>query len=268
MSKVLCSCVQCRAVIAADQLKNHFNSARCRKKYIIVPPHLQCLFCERTLLSENAYRQHSIRCKLNPNAIQLPTAPRRKNPNRVANNQYTKAKALNQPVPQVSDQTRAKISAHTTQRNKKYWTQENRNKHSRAMQAAVIAAPNSYRGSHTAGRVKRYWVNGMHVIGTWEKLLLNFALDRVLLSNSQLIVLYIHTTIDSIVISLIFISLTSICMSRSKGLRRNVINVSGSSFLIDCLYCANQIFLRSKISEPAPTWRETGAHTRLELPPD
>lgn len=180
MSEILCSCIQCRVTLTSAQLTNHFNSIKCKRKLklINVPLDLCCSFCGRTALSTNSYQQHIMRCKLNPNAIQLPTAPRRKNPNRVANNQYTKAKALNQPVPQFTEQARAKLSSHMSERNKVYWTAENRAKHSRAMQNAVAARPLSYRGAHTAGKVKRYHIADMVVIGSWEKVFAEYCIEH------------------------------------------------------------------------------------------
>lgn len=59
----------------------------------------KCQYCNKECNSLNSLKQHEIRCKLNPNHIIVKS--NWNSPNRVKNNQYTKAKQLGLSLPEV-----------------------------------------------------------------------------------------------------------------------------------------------------------------------
>lgn len=80
------------------------------------------------------------------------------------NNQYTKAKELGLPLPQLSAAGRSRIVAAMTARNAVFWTEVARKKHSDRMSQVVEDNPASY--SHLRGGKRRcgvHWVDS-----TWE----------------------------------------------------------------------------------------------------
>ena len=129
---------------------------------------MNCEFCDRFCKNINSLRQHSNRCKSNPNRIDMSGA---NNPNfgRNGGNQYTKAERLG--IPYVLSET-AHANMSKAQRGFK-WSDEQRARHRSKMQKVVKDNPDSYSASNVSGRVKTYEFNGMKFKGTWELKLAN-----------------------------------------------------------------------------------------------
>lgn len=83
-------------------------------------------------------------------------------------NQYTKAKKLGLPKPEISKETRQKISDAAIEQNKHMWTEEFRKKHSESMKRAVLENPESYSKNNVSGRVKIIEYKGIKLKGSWE----------------------------------------------------------------------------------------------------
>lgn len=67
-----------------------------------------------------------------------------------------------------TDEQRAQRSIKSKETNAKYWTPENRQKHSRLMKRIVADDPESYSTNNVSGRVKNIEYNGYKVKGSWE----------------------------------------------------------------------------------------------------
>lgn len=140
-----------------------------------------CIFCNKECKNLNSLRQHEIRCKLNPNKIEIVSnfIEYNKKKDKKTNkslNQFTKAKMLGLDIPVVSDETKKKIS--NSSKNKK-WDDDRKQKHSLAMLKAVDEHPNSYSANNISGRTKSYIYkdslnNDVKVKGTWELLVAKF----------------------------------------------------------------------------------------------
>jgi len=131
---------------------------------------MECEFCDKICKNGNSLRNHQRLCKNNPDrqimisnfvAYNL----KRKELNISGSNQFIKAKNLGLPKPEVSEQTRKKISKKN--KGKKY-TKEEKLKKSLEMKKAVKDHPESYTKNNIVGRVKNIEYNGVTFKGSWE----------------------------------------------------------------------------------------------------
>lgn len=131
-----------------------------------------CKYCGKVCKNKNSLAQHEIRCKENPNRIKVISGFHYYN-ERVKNgeikkshtNQFTKAKNLGLPIPEVSDETKIKLG--NIWRGKKL-PQSVKDAISKGMQRAVREHPESYSASNINGRVKKIEYNGIVLDGSWE----------------------------------------------------------------------------------------------------
>lgn len=132
-----------------------------------------CQYCGRECKNLNSLRQHEIRCKENPNKIDLGYLSNRDysyiniNPS----NQFIKAKQLGLPIPKMTDETKQKIS--NVWKGRKH-TKETKEKISKTMQQVVKEKPESYNGININGKVKKYDYNGIKLDGSWELLVAQY----------------------------------------------------------------------------------------------
>lgn len=145
----------------------------------------KCKYCGKECKNKNSLAQHEIRCKQNPNKIEiksnfiqyqkdLKTGVKTK----IYNNQYTKAKILGLPKPEMSEKTREKIS--------KVWkgrkhSEESKQKISVSMKKVVKERPESYSASNVNGRVKKVEYNGNIFDSSWEVVVAKFLDDNNIL---------------------------------------------------------------------------------------
>ncbi len=109
---------------------------------------MNCIFCDKLCKNFNSKRQHEVRCKLNPDAIEIVSNFINYNEKvksgeieRKITNQFTKAKELGLEKPIVKDSTRKKISENS----KKYiWTEERKLEHSKIMSEVALNNPDVY----------------------------------------------------------------------------------------------------------------------------
>lgn len=125
-----------------------------------------CQFCNKECKNLNSLKQHEIRCKENPNKIDLTYLSNRdySNFNFNPSNQFIKAQKEGKKF-EVSSETKEKLS--------KIWKgkdlpEEMKIKISNGMQKAVKEHPESYFGINTNTRVKKYLYNGVWLDGNWE----------------------------------------------------------------------------------------------------
>lgn len=133
---------------------------------------LECKYCSSNRKNANSLRNHERLCKENPNRQtvslnlnQYNTKIQSGEITKVNTNQYTKAKALGLPKPEISIETREKLSAAGKRR---VWTQEDRDRQSKSMQRAVEKYPESYSASNVCGRTKLIEYKGHTLNGKWE----------------------------------------------------------------------------------------------------
>ena len=127
---------------------------------------MNCQYCGKDCKNLNSLRQHEIRCKQNPNKMDLSYLDsNRPGKGHQGSNQFIKAKKLGLPVPQVSDETKMKIGS--AWRGKTH-TEEQKQKISESMKIAIRKYPESYSASNVNGRVKHYNYNGFKIDGQWE----------------------------------------------------------------------------------------------------
>lgn len=123
-----------------------------------------CKYCNKECKNKNSLTQHEIRCKDNPNKIKV-VSNWPKHYKGYGDNQYTKAKKLGLPKPEISEETRLKLSV--ISKNRKL-TEEQKEKRSIAMKLAVEKFPESYSASNVNGRVKHIKYNDINLDSSWE----------------------------------------------------------------------------------------------------
>lgn len=131
-----------------------------------------CRYCSSIRKNGNSLRNHERLCRHNPNRQEIKSNLVEYNKKRQSGeitvshtNQYTKAKALGLPKPEVSKETRKKLSEAGK---KKVWTQEMREERSRVMKEVVLRNPQSYSASNVCGRTKITEYKGFKLNGSWE----------------------------------------------------------------------------------------------------
>lgn len=114
-----------------------------------------CKYCSRPAKSSISNKQHEIRCKSNPDGIQV--KPSYGMLGKKGANQYSYGATC-------SEETRKKLSQSSKHQ---VWTEERRAKLSEAMKQAVQKNPESYTSSNR-GRTKQIIVDGIKFHGQWE----------------------------------------------------------------------------------------------------
>lgn len=165
MKRFKISCISCKKEIQNYYFDNH----KCRTVLS-----LSCEFCKKQFKNLNSSAQHLIRCKSNPNRVDLSYLENGVNFSsyfeKVSrgevehSNQYTKAIKLGLPKPIFSVEILEKLKENG--RNK-VWDDAEREKHSLAMKRAVANTPESYTSSNR-GRTKQIIYNNIKFQGNWE----------------------------------------------------------------------------------------------------
>lgn len=132
-----------------------------------------CKYCGKECKNKNSLAQHEIRCKENPNKIQLPESNFIKynkdiksgKRTKLYSNQYIKAELLGLPKPEVSAEIRMKCG---NGGKNQIWDAERRCRHSESMKKAVKDHPMSYSCNFVNGRTPRLEYNGVILNGSWE----------------------------------------------------------------------------------------------------
>ena len=123
-----------------------------------------CKHCGKECKNKNSLVQHEIRCKLNPNKLNLEYLEnvrlKIKREKGKGKNQYTKGTAK-----PLSKETRYKIG--NAWRGKQL-SDEMKKHISEGMQKAIKNNPTSYSSQNVNGRVKKYQYNNIELDGLWE----------------------------------------------------------------------------------------------------
>lgn len=147
----------------------------------VVEIKLICSYCERICKNNNGLQNHQRVCKLNENR-QISYLEKLSNDGKTINttksNQYIKAKLLGLAKPEISDETRQKISASSKLR---FWSDERKAEHSLTMKKAVLDNPLSYSSNNVCGRVKITEYNGEKFHGSWEVIVAKWLDDNNIL---------------------------------------------------------------------------------------
>lgn len=135
----------------------------------------KCKYCGKICKNKNSLAQHEIRCKNNPDRINTDNSTKnlKEYNNRVRSgeitksnsNQYVKAKNLGLPKPEISQETRQKLSAVWLGR---HHSEESKQKTSQTMQQVVRERPESYSASNVNGRVKKVLYKDHILDSSWE----------------------------------------------------------------------------------------------------
>ena len=169
------SCLLCKSEVSTSNLKTHYNSKQClaggkvsdkfqvkRDKQPKTIKSKECRYCFRICHSFGGLGKHEASCQQNSNRKQQ-------------YNKYSKAKSRGE-IATTSDDTRHKLSIAGTGR--KHSEQEIKNI-SIGMKRAVKNKPDSFRGTYNRGNVKKFVCsNGFTVLGSWEKLFVEFCLEN------------------------------------------------------------------------------------------
>ena len=118
---------------------------------------MNCIYCNKEVLSQQSKIQHELRCKQNPHKIEV--KPSYGMLGKKGSNQYIKGTAK-----PLSDESRYKIGKSGRGR---VWTDEMKQQHSISMKRAVLANPESYSSSNR-GRTKQIIIDGINLQGKWE----------------------------------------------------------------------------------------------------
>lgn len=124
---------------------------------------MYCKYCNKLCKNKNSLHQHEIRCSENPNKII--TKQSESNKIKISNSMKLNHNNSNRIW---KEETLEKLKISSTEINKKYWTEENRKRHSDLMKKIVKENPDSYSTKNVSGRVKNYNYNGKTLKGTWE----------------------------------------------------------------------------------------------------
>lgn len=134
---------------------------------------LTCKFCNKECKNNNSVAQHEIRCIKNDNRILSHLKPKSEkfyeamqNKTQTYANQYTKAKDLGLPKPELSKESKEKLSKASTG---KLHSEETKKQISISMKAVVLANPEKFMQPNR-GKVKNIIYNGITLKGTWELL--------------------------------------------------------------------------------------------------
>lgn len=126
---------------------------------------MQCQFCGKECKNSRSLRQHEIRCKENPNRLDI-SGKNHPHFGKSGGNQHTKARREGRDYV-VSEETRKKLSVANSGYGHLH-TEEYKKRHSDIMKQVVLDNPESYSSSNVSGRVKTYEFNGLKFKGTWE----------------------------------------------------------------------------------------------------
>lgn len=132
---------------------------------------IACSVCN-DLISLSNVQRHRVKCLRS--LIPKIKKPNLRNTGKPGKNQFTKAKELGLPPPQVSTETRAKLAAHSKNI---VWDEQRRKKHSEAMKQAVKQNPESYTSSNR-GRTRQIEYDGIKFQGQWELDFYKWAKDQ------------------------------------------------------------------------------------------
>lgn len=124
-----------------------------------------CKYCGRETTTKNSNAQHEIRCKNNPEKIEV--IPSYGMKGKKGSNQFVKARESGSPVPKMSEEAIRKGIETKRKNGTLYKTEESKKKLSDAMKLAVQKYPESYRSSNR-GRVKQIEYDGIKFQGQWE----------------------------------------------------------------------------------------------------
>lgn len=137
-----------------------------------------CRYCGKECKHKNSLAQHELRCKQNPNRKVYKSNFIKYNEDiksglveKQFSNQYTKAKLLGLPKPEISQETREKLGKGW--RGKKH-TEEVKKKISASMKEAVRKYPDSYSASNVNGRIKKIEYNGEIYDSSWEVIFVKY----------------------------------------------------------------------------------------------
>ena len=124
-----------------------------------------CQYCNRTAKSIVSNKQHEIRCKENPEGIQI--KPSYGMLGKKGANQFSKARREGREIPIQSAESKAKSLATKTLRGSLTHSKEAKEKISASMKRAVENNPEAYSSSNR-GRTKQIIVDGIKLQGQWE----------------------------------------------------------------------------------------------------
>ena len=137
-----------------------------------------CKYCNKSCKNKNSLIQHEIRCKMNPNKIDVKSNFIQYNKDikegiieKIYSNQYTKSKILGLPKPEIKEETRKKLSNAWKGKTHK---EETKKKISLAMKRVVKEKPESYSSSNVNGRVKKVKYNNQIFDSSWEVIVAKF----------------------------------------------------------------------------------------------
>lgn len=130
-----------------------------------------CKYCGKECKNKNSLAQHEIRCKHNPNKLDMSYIKPGHSKGHKGTNQFIKAKQLGIAEPIVTDETKYKLG--NAWRGKQL-PSEMKQKISNTMQIVVKTKPESYSASNVNGRVKHYSYNGFKIDGKWELLVVQY----------------------------------------------------------------------------------------------
>lgn len=126
---------------------------------------LICFHCNKEVKNKNSKIQHEIRCKSNPNRIEVkPTFGRLGKPGK---NQYSYGKSM-------AAETKKKISEKSKLQ---VWTEDRKKKHSEIMKQTVSNFPESYSSSNR-GRTKQIIFDGIKFQGKWELVFYQYCINN------------------------------------------------------------------------------------------
>lgn len=129
-----------------------------------------CCYCGKVCKNENSLRNHERLCKENPDRQILKSNfiewnEKRRDNHIKGENQFTKARRLGLPIPEVTEATKEKLRQKAKTRK---LSLDDRQKISEGMKKAVKENPDSYSASNINGRVKIYEYNGVKLSEMWE----------------------------------------------------------------------------------------------------
>lgn len=174
-------CTKCSTEYSVCGFDRHFKSCNGELNYwtkkakglLVVDNETVCKFCNKVCKNPNSQRNHSRLCKLNPEKQNTYFATNQEEINELkkangVSNHYTKAKSLGLPPPQITEETRSKLSS-----NAKNKTKEEREASARKASKTIRKKVEDGTWHTSLAKDMHYEYNGVDLHGKWE---LNYAM--------------------------------------------------------------------------------------------
>jgi hypothetical protein len=182
MQKRACTeCDKCKQAITNNNFRKHYINcigevnywSKVHKGEFVVDHTVDCKFCSKILKNSNSRRNHERLCSLNPDRQYTPFQTDQQSVQKIRHasggcNQYTKAKRLGLPKPEISPETRQKYRDSRKQTSNQYWSDPANRKLKSEKMSLVVSRKMTEGTWHTRGHAKKIAYKDIVFDSSWE----------------------------------------------------------------------------------------------------